>query len=116
MIILTLLCLVGILMALGMGVALFIIGFRWFNENVTKFKTVKMILYVITFLPLFPFYAVYLSIKTIKRAKEIEEKLINNEISLTEFYDFYNKNKWILGGPQRKEMLMTAQLLKKISL
>lgn len=94
MIILTLLCLlclVGLLMALSMGVALFIIGFRWFNENITKFKTVKMILYVITFIPLFPFYAFYLSIKTTKRAKEIEEKLINNEISLTEFYDFYNK-------------------------
>lgn len=112
MIILTLLFLVGLLMALSTGVALFIIGFRWFNENITKFKTVKMILYVITFLPLFPFYAFYLSIKTVKRAKEIEEKLINNEISLTEFYDFYNKNKWVLGNSQRKEMLMTAQLLK----
>lgn len=113
MIILTLLCFVGLLMALGMGVALFIIGFRWFNENITKFKMVKMILYVITFVPLFPFYALYLSIKTVKRAKEIEEKLKSNEIPLTEFYDFYNKNKWILGNSQRKEMLMTAQLLKK---
>lgn len=113
MIILTLLCLVGLLMVLGMGVTLFIIGFRWFNENIAKFKTMKMILYVITFIPLFPFYAFYLSIKTTKRAKEIEEKLINNEISLTEFYDFYNKNKWVFGGQQRKEMLMTAQLLKK---
>lgn len=113
MIILTLLFLVGLLMALSIGVALFIIGFRWFNENIVKFKTAKMILYVITFLPLFPFYAFYLSIKTVRRAKEIEEKLKSNEISLTEFYDFYNKNKWVLGNSRRKEMLMTAQLLKK---
>lgn len=112
MIILTLLFLLGTLMVLSMVVALFIIGFRWFNENIVKFKTVKMILYVITFLPLFPFYALYLSIKTVRRAKEIEGKLKSNEISLTEFYDFYNKNKWVLGNSQRKEMLMTAQLLK----
>lgn len=112
MIILTLLFLLGTLMVLSIVVALFIIGFRWFNENIVKFKTVKMILYVITFLPLFPFYAFYLSIKTVRRAKEIEGKLKSNEISLTEFYDFYNKNKWVLGNSQRKEMLMTARLLK----
>lgn len=113
MIILTLLFLLGTLMVSSIVVTLFIIGLRWFNENITKFKTVKMILYIITFLPLFPFYALYLSIKTVGRAKEIEGKLKSNEISLTEFYDFYNKNKWVLGNSRRKEMLMTAQLLKK---
>lgn len=112
MIILTLFLLLGTLIVSSMVVALFIIGFRWFNENITKFKTVKMILYIITFLPLFPFYALYLSIKTVGRAKEIEGKLKSNEISLTEFYDFYNKNKWVLSNSQRKEMLMTVQLLK----
>lgn len=103
----------GLLFALALVVAVFIIGLRWFNENVTKFKVLKMILYVITFLPLFPFYAFYLSIKTMKRAKEVEEKLKDDKISLTEFFSFYNKNKWILGKNQRQEMLMTAQLLNK---
>ena len=103
----------GLLFALVLVVAVFIIGFRWFNENVTKFKVLKIILYVITFLPLFPFYAFYLSIKTMKRAKEVEEKLKDDKISLTEFFSFYNKNKWILGKNQRQEMLMTAQLLNK---
>lgn len=103
----------GLLFALALVIAVFIIGFRWFNENVTKFKVLKIILYVVTFLPLFPFYAFYLSIKTMKRAKEVEEKLKDDEISLTEFFTFYNKNKWILGKNQRQEMLMTAQLLNK---
>lgn len=103
----------GLLFALALVVAVFIIGFRWFNENVTKFKVLKIILYVVTFLPLFPFYAFYLSIKTMKRAKEVEEKLKDDKISLTEFFSFYNKNKWILGKNQRQEMLMTAQLLNK---
>lgn len=103
----------GLLFALALVVAVFIIGLRWFNENVTKFKVLKIILYIITFLPLFPFYAFYLSIKTMKRAKEVEEKLKDDKISLTEFFSFYNKNKWILGKNQRQEMLMTAQLLNK---
>lgn len=103
----------GLLFALSLVVAVFIIGLRWFNENVKKFKALKIALYVITFLPLFPFYAIYLSVKTMKRAKEVEEKLKDDKISLTEFFSFYNKNKWILGKNQRQEMLMTAQLLNK---
>lgn len=103
----------GLLFALSLIVALFIIGLRWFNENSKKCKGLKITLYVITFLPLFPFYAIYLSVKTMKRAKEIEEKLKDDKISLTEFFSFYNKNKWILGKNQRQEMLMTAQLLNK---
>lgn len=113
LIILGVLIFVGLAFALSMVVALFIVGLRWFNENITKFKVLKMLLYVITFLPLFPFYAFYLSAKTMKRAKEVEEKLKDDEISLTEFFSFYNKNKWILGKNQRQEMLMTAQLLNK---
>lgn len=113
LIILGMMVVAGLLFALTMVVAVFIIGLRWLNENVTKFKALKIFLYVITFLPLFPFYSFYFAIKTMKRAKEVEEKLKDDEISLTEFFSFYNKNKWILGKNQRQEMLMTAQLLNK---
>ena len=113
MILLGIIIIAGLFFTLVLVVAMFIIGLRWFNENVTKFKVLKIILYVITFLPLFPFYAFYLSVKTMKRAKEVEEKLKDDKISLTEFFSFYNKNKWILGKNQRQEMLMTAQLLNK---
>lgn len=103
----------ALLFALVMVIAVFIIGLRWFNENVKKFKILKMFLYIVTFLPLFPFYSIYLAVKTMKRAKEVEEKLKDDKISLTEFFTFYHKNKWILGKNQRQEMLMTAQLLNK---